>query len=72
MVKCPKCNKEIDYLNNWSSALIKYIFRINKEGYADYERTNSETAGESNDWECPECDEILFYDEQNAIAFLKR
>ncbi len=64
---CPKCKKEIDYLNNYTSGENKYNFdgdNYNQDGdfQPDYK---------VNDFECPECSEILFTDEVKAIAFLK-
>jgi hypothetical protein len=68
--KCPKCEQEIDRLVNWSSSLHKYLFTIDKKGDADYEELD-EVVGDINDYECPECWEVLFSDEQDAITFLQ-
>ena len=67
MSKCPKCGEEIDYLNNWESGEMEY--RLRPDGA--YEGMEFCSDNKSNDFECPECSEVLFTDEKKAIAFLK-
>lgn len=66
MPKCPRCGKEIDRLINVQSGLISW------EMFADgrYDDQEIEPYGEINEWDCPECSEPLFYNEDEAIAFL--
>ena len=68
MVKCPKCKKEIDYLKHYESGEYYYKYFGNDE----YE--GIEFLGNSKviDYECPECQEVIFTDEDKAKKFLKR
>jgi len=67
MAICPKCKEEIEHLNNYVSGEAKYIF--DGESYnQDGDFQNNEKV---NDYECPECQEVLFTDEEKAKEFLK-
>ncbi len=65
---CPKCKEEIEHLNNWVSGERKYRF----DGYT-YEEEDQYSFGDgkTEDYECPECSEVLFTDEEEATKFLK-
>ena len=69
---CPKCKKEIDYLNYYAYELTKACVSI-PEGYKelDYYHWDSlgTTKGEVN-FECPECSEVLFHTDEEAKTFL--
>jgi len=67
MPKCPRCGEEIDYLRNWQSGETEY--RLFSNG--TYEGEDFVEDNKVNDYECPECSEVLFTDEEKAIAFLK-
>jgi len=71
ILKCPKCKKEINHLHNVSALWHQWDMTLDKEGYADYEERKSWSADRENTWMCPECDEDLFTDENDAIKFLK-
>jgi len=73
MPKCPKCGKEIDYLVDYSPAWQKYEMRIDKNGDAHYEFVDDSLPIDTIDdeYECPECSEVLFTDEEEAVKFLK-
>ena len=64
---CQKCKEEIEHLNNYVSGENLYIFdgdNYNQEGdFIDDNKTN--------DFECPECSEVLFTDEEKATNFLQ-
>lgn len=66
MPKCPKCGKEIDCLNNWESGEMEYCLSLN-----GYEGKDFVEDGKVNEYECLECSEVIFTDEEKAIAFLK-
>ena len=66
MVVCPKCKKVIDTLINWVSGENKYYYHDE-----NYEFDEFVANGKANDYECPECSEILFKDEKKAKKFLK-
>ena len=70
MVICPKCKKEIDSLNNFQSGEAHYHLWINGNS-PHYEEKEFQPDNKVNDYECPECSEVLFTDEDKAIAFLK-
>ena len=71
-MKCPKCNAEIDHLNNYQSGEdhSKLYLNGDKE-HIHYEDQEFQANGQVNDFECPECKETLFTDEDKAIKFLK-
>jgi len=70
MPKCPKCGNEIDELINYSKGWEKHRFWIDSQGYPQYEMDEF-IPDEGNEWECPECNEVLFTDEEEATKFLK-
>jgi len=67
MPKCPKCNAEIETLTNFVSGEKKFTF----DDSGNYEEVDFNECGKVNDYECPECQEVLFKDEEEALAFLK-
>ena len=69
-MKCPKCKKEIDYLNNYQSGENHHSLLI-IDGEHTYEEQEFQPNGQTNDFECSECKEILFTDEDKAIEFLE-
>jgi hypothetical protein len=66
MPKCPKCEAEIDHLINVCSAWKLYRFRAD----GSYEHID-DISGDTSEYECPECHEVLFVDELEAQKFLK-
>jgi len=66
MAICPKCKAEIDYLNNYQTGESHSHF----DG-EDYETEDFQADGQTNDYECPECSETLFTNEEEATKFLK-
>lgn len=72
MPNCPKCNAEIDHLDQFVPAEAKFKFFLDKkngEPKAHFlAHTNFE---EDGDFECPECGETLTSDEEDALAILK-
>lgn len=69
MPKCPCCLKEIDYLLNEVPGTDKYIFEV-KNGNPKYSKASGRTACDP-EFECPKCNGIIFFSEEEAIAFLK-
>jgi len=70
MPKCPKCGKEIDYLFDYSKVEQLFIFSL-ENGEPRYEAKDSFSLSLPDEWECPECGEVLFRSEEDAIKFLK-
>ena len=71
MATCPKCQKEIDHLVNWTTARTPYVMSAD----ADYEPHPTlepiPVMGDVGDtFDCPECYEELFQAEKVALAFL--
>ncbi|MHC1636290.1 MAG: hypothetical protein ACXQTS_06715 [Candidatus Methanospirareceae archaeon] len=70
MPKCPICGKGIETLdyyekNCWQRAV---FFLYN--GVPNY--TNFDTLScDETEYRCPECDELLFTDEEDAVEFLE-
>ena len=73
MVKCPKCKKEIDYLNYVESGEMVWKFRVLKAGKEfteNWEQDEFYSDGSGGYFECPECEETLFYNIKEAKKFL--
>ena len=72
MPKCPKCGKEIDHLVDFSPVWQEYEMTISKNGDAQYDLIDdSIPMGTDDEYVCPECSEVLFTSEEDAINFLK-
>jgi len=78
MPKCPVCKKNITYLHNDQSIWHRYIMgisRIQKGKSVRIEPNYVETktwSADENVFVCPECDVVLFYSEDKAVAFLSK
>jgi len=66
MSKCPKCKTEIDYLKNYQSGEKAFYFDGD-----EYDELGFYPDDRVNDYECPECNEVLFTSEEDAREFLK-
>ena len=67
MAKCLNCGEEITYLIKRVKKELEYYFEIDKNKQAHYEPVLlRETT-----FQCPDCNEILFTDEESALKFLK-
>jgi ssDNA-binding Zn-finger/Zn-ribbon topoisomerase 1 len=64
--KCPKCGEMIDHLIEERSQ--KHLFRFDSEGSYQFLDTGDIL---SSVYECPECDAILFEDDEGAQDFFK-
>jgi len=72
MPKCPKCGAEIDYLIAYTTNLAEEdIFRVDKDGNAEYEEVGLDYWDTDTSFSCPECGKELFHKEEEAIRFLK-
>jgi len=73
MPKCPKCGKEIDYLKDYFPVWQEYNMRINENGEEYYEFVNDSIPMDvmNDEFECPECGEILFKNHDDAVKFLR-
>jgi hypothetical protein len=67
-ILCPTCKKEIDYLVNVQSGYMRYD--MDKKGNYDYKNEEFSPDDSTNDWECPECEDILATNEEDALKFL--
>jgi hypothetical protein len=63
MTKCPNCHADIDYLLLAQNCLVMWTFTKDRE----YEEISN---SDDSIWICPECDEELFYNEEDAYKFL--
>lgn len=71
MPKCPKYGKEIDYLKDYSKCEEVYDFRVSETGHPQYDMVDTIPGSDYDDYECPECGEVLFTGEGDALKFLK-
>ena len=71
-MKCPKCNKEINSLKNIQSGSLDYDLSVNEDETLHYESGDFLTDDNVNDFCCPECLEVLFSNEEEAVKFLKK
>ncbi len=70
MPKCPNCKEEIEELRNIVSGSNEYtLFSIGND--TEYEEKDFAEDYVVNEYWCPECQEVLFTDEEKAIDFLK-
>jgi len=71
-MKCPKCDREISTLRN-IEAVVEYKVGLDAQGDMEYRQKESDDfyADIGDAFRCPECDEVLFNDEDDAIKFLK-
>lgn len=65
-MKCPKCKTNIDYLHQYIET--RFNFELDAEGNPF---TLQAQPTEAEDYECPECHEALFDNQEDAIEFLK-
>lgn len=65
-MECPKCKAEIDCLISPATATDNAI--MNDEGVVCYPEPPE---WETIEWSCPECNEVLFYDIDDAEEFMK-
>jgi len=74
-MKCPDCKKEIEYLHNVYSIYrmvgCEYFSPDDCLLYATTPVKEWNNDREEQSWDCPECDAELFYDEDEALEFLK-
>ena len=70
MPKCPKCGKEIRALNY--KVIDSGVVRIRENGEIEYELISDYGLEQKEvcDFSCPECDAILFDNEDDALDFL--
>ena len=69
-IRCPKCNKDIDWLKNYQSGESYSIFSVESNSLGDYDEQEFQSDDKVNDYECPYCAEVLFKDEEKALKFL--
>jgi len=69
--KCPKCGTKIDRLDYYGNVTIVYFASLDAQGRMDYDEKDRVEGDGQNDFECPECEAVLFNDEDSAIQFLK-
>lgn len=69
---CPKCKEEIEQLRHFQKGEHSYDFWLdaNKQPFYQSDEFYSNTNPE-NEWECPECSELLFSSEEEATKFLR-
>ncbi len=71
MAECPKCKKELTELVNTQSGIGRWNLSLQEDGTTSYEWEDFQACDGDNYWSCPECGEVLFYNEEEAINFLK-
>ena len=78
-MKCHKCKKDIEHLRNVQSGSNVYDCwaeeRKDCDGVAytelDYQHDDFTPDNNVNVWQCPECAETLFTNEDDVLEFLK-
>ena len=69
---CPKCKENVEFLKQVDSGIEKcHIFFNKKKDYLDWEQEEFESDGIVRLFYCPECNEELDFDEQQAEEFLR-
>ena len=72
MVRCPKCKKKIDCLLWEGGKKHTGTLSINEDGNEEFDEDSNIFSQESYSYFCPECDEKIFEDDEDAIEFLKK
>jgi len=67
-MKCPECSQDISYLEDHPPVGTIFELSINEEGEPQYDEVGT---GGDDEYKCPECGEVLFTNEEEAIKFLK-
>ena len=74
MPKCPRCEKEIDHLRCFVKMKDEKYVTLGKDGRLKFEDMNNmfpADGGEvGDDYECPECQYVLFTEDDLARRFL--
>lgn len=74
MPECKECGKNIHKLKNIQECLMEWDFKVNKKNpvgcYSKKPSFVDTIVGSESTWNCPDCNSILFYDEQDAVDFL--
>ena len=70
MVKCLKCGANIDSLDVYETAQRKGNMTIGSDGYPEFGIFTPLDWVDSTDYECPECNQTLFDNEEDARIFL--
>lgn len=68
-MRCPKCGSEIKYLEATILVYENYRFRVDENGYADYDFRGSIDEGTMKFY-CPHCGELLAESEEEAKKLL--
>ena len=72
MPKCPKCEKEIDYLVYECEEISTYMVRLSPNRQRlEWERADCETLEDPDTYTCPECGTEIAHHYSEAVAFLK-
>jgi predicted RNA-binding Zn-ribbon protein involved in translation (DUF1610 family) len=70
-IHCPKCGEEITELRAFVKAERVYDVSLLNAELDWYERDVYSSEVDAPDFECPECNELLFHDEEQVIKFLQ-
>ena len=71
MPRCLKCGSELNWLRLWSGNWSSYQFFLNEAGQCESFLEDEFWDEDKDEFQCPECQEVLFQDEEKAIAFLR-
>jgi phage FluMu protein Com len=70
-MKCPKCDKDIVELRCYEKLEKRRYYTLTNEGKPYYYGENWTDFEGELEFECPNCDSLLFTDEGDASDFLK-
>ena len=70
MAKCPKCNEDIDYLNFDATGTCLGYLEKGQNCTEAYDLDSLTTGVDFDNFQCPNCDEIIFFTESEAMEFL--
>jgi predicted RNA-binding Zn-ribbon protein involved in translation (DUF1610 family) len=69
VIHCPLCGEKIDYLKQY--AQVEALYHYTGNGDSEYVDTFYDAVRDEYDFECPECSEVLFHDEEIANKFMQ-
>ena len=69
MATCIFCGETVEHLRNYQAVENVLLFTV-ESGEGRWDEWDEISTGEAGDFECPECQNVLFTNTAEAIAFL--
>ena len=70
-MKCPECKKEIILLIHLATGVREFKATLDDKGKIQYEHVGFRYDDVVHEFHCPECNEVICFEEADAEKFLK-